>query len=291
MNKATPNIPEILSNHGYQIVQCLENKYFPSVLLVYSSSFNENYVCKVVTKRIKYEKEIHALTVLDHPNIIRLYSHFEDSDTFFLILEYCQGGSLEDLIKHHARPKQDKIINYTKQIVAALKYIHSKNIVHHDLKPSNILFDKYGCIKIADFGLSCAYKQNSSNYYVGSYGYLSPEQRANHVFDPFVADIWSLGVTIYFMTCGFNPFLQQKNGLKIFIPMYVEKTLVNIITGTLEEDPSKRISLNDIQAYLLSNPKLTIPSTSWYGIPAMKSIEMSPKVSQIRPGKSTIIRV
>ncbi|EAY05007.1 CAMK family protein kinase [Trichomonas vaginalis G3] len=289
MDSGSLSLPQILQRHGYEIVRSIGSKCFPSCLQVYHPSFNENFVCKIVTKKVNFEKELYALSVLDHPNIVRLYSHFVENDTYFLILEYCDGGNLETMIKSRTRPKQDKIISYTKQIVSALKYIHSKKFAHHDLKPSNILFDKYGRLKIADFGLSVQYETNSSKYFVGSYGYLAPEQRMNQIYDPFVADIWSLGVTLYYMTCGYNPFLQQKNTYKYFIPMYVEKMIADIISGALEIDPAKRINIDGIQAIFTAKPRLTIPSNSWYNIPVTDSLKVPTPISQLKHRKSTLL--
>lgn len=291
MNETTLSIPEILHRHGYEVIKSLGNKYFPSCLLVYHQNFNDNFVCKIVTKKVNYEKEFHALSVLDHPNIVRLYAHFEENNNYFLILEFCEGGSLETLIKQRTRPLQDKIITYAKQIVSALKYMHSQKIAHHDLKPANILFDRYGRIKVADFGLACQYPGETSNFVVGSYGYLAPEQRANQTFNPFIADIWSLGVTIYFMTCGFNPFLQQKNGYKFLIPMFVDRAIADVITGTLEINPAKRLSLDEIQAIFISKPRIAIPSNSWYNIPVSEPIPSNQLSPQMKRRRSTTINL
>lgn len=284
-------IAEILGRHGYDMIESIGKKCFPTCFVVHNQRYNDKFACKVVYKKANYERELYALSILDHPNIVRLYDHFEESGIYFLILEYCKGGNLESLIKLHTRPKQERIINYTKQIVSALKYIHSKRLAHHDIKPSNILFDKYGRIKICDFGLSCHYNGESSKYFVGSFGYISPEQRANQIFNPFVADIWSFGVTIYFMTCGFNPFLQQKNSYKFILPMYVDKVLVHIITGTLAEDPIERISLNDIQSILTSTPRIAVPMNSWFNMPFANSLQAQTHTAAIKHGKSLILRV
>lgn len=283
-----PVITDILQRHGYEVIKTLGSKLIPSCLQVYNSSFNDFYVCKIIMKKANYEKELHALSILDHPNIVRLYAHFEENDTYFLILEYCEGGNLETLIKSKSRPKQDKILVYTKQIVTALTYMHSKKIVHHDLKPSKILFDRYGRIKVAGFGLSVQYETKTSKYYIGSYGYLSPEQRANQEFDPFVADIWTFGVTLYFMTCGFNPFFLQKTDYKFLLPMFVDKTIASIINGALEVDPTKRISLEQIHVILTSNSRYTPPSNSCSNLPVTQNLATYSQLPPLKRRKGRI---
>ncbi|EAY17684.1 AGC family protein kinase [Trichomonas vaginalis G3] len=290
MCDANSEISSILLGRGFQIIKGLGNKCFPSCYLVFHQVYQQNFVCKIISKKTQYENEVLALTTLDHPNIVRLYSHFEENGKYYMILEYCEGGTPESLIKNKVRPIQNKIVNITKQLVRVFKYIHSKRIAHHDIKPSNILFDKYGRIKIADFGLSGYYSTNESHYNVGSYGYLAPEQRTSHAFDPFLADIWSLGVTIYYMTCGLNPFIKQKNSYKYIIPMFVERSLAEVISGTLEEDPLKRLSLDKIEDILTARPKLTIPSHSWYNFNLSENIPVSPQGQKIRHGKSAILK-
>ena len=100
-----------------------------------------------------------------------------------------------------------KFIYYSKQILEALSFCHSKKIAHRDIKPDNIFLDKHDRIKLADFGLAKHFDKNiKSTEHCGSVMYCSPEIVKDESFDPFSADIYALGMTFFFMITGKHPF-------------------------------------------------------------------------------------
>ena len=115
---------------------------------------------------VKYfETEIKILSLLDHPNIVRLFEVFEDEKNFYLIMELCKGGNLVTRMKNN-KYKEKSAANLMEQIVAAIAYCHEKGICHRDLKPQNVLFcdeSPNSPVKVVDFGISKIFDPSSSN--------------------------------------------------------------------------------------------------------------------------------
>ena len=131
-----------------------------------------------------------------------MYEFFFDNtlSSLYIFLEYCNWGSLQDLVDRKGPIKPPLLDLYYFQILNALSYCHEKNIAHRDIKPSNILLDSYGRIKLADFGLSRKLEKGEIIHsYGGSRQYMPPEVICRNQVDPFLANIWSLGITFYVM--------------------------------------------------------------------------------------------
>lgn len=106
-------------------------------------------------KEEQVETELKIMYDLDHDNIIKLYTHFEDEEFINLVLEYAPSGTLHGKMKQNKRLDEKTCLNYIKQVFNAIEFIHSKNIIHRDIKPENILLDQINNkIKLADFGAS-----------------------------------------------------------------------------------------------------------------------------------------
>jgi serine/threonine protein kinase len=100
------------------------------------------------------KEEFEVLKKLVHPNIINLYSLLSIDQKDFLVLEYCSEGSLQQLIEKNGPIRPPKLYLYCSQLLSAVSYLHQNKIAHLDIKPSNILLDTYGRLKLADFGIS-----------------------------------------------------------------------------------------------------------------------------------------
>ena len=161
------------------------------------------------------KKEINIMYKLNHPNIIQLYTHFEDDNDICLIMEYANKGHLFSLIKEHKKLSPIIAKKYMIQIISAVKYLHSlvPPIIHKDIKPENILIDENGNCKLADFGwadFDCGDKNRK--ICCGTPEYLSPEI-INHSFHDKRVDIWALGVLLFEMLSGKNPFKSSDEDL------------------------------------------------------------------------------
>jgi serine/threonine protein kinase len=182
---------------------------FSNCFLVRSTEYNEYFVLKeeLIEKHLQnssfINNELQILLELNHPNIIKIYRYFSTDKSHCLVLEYCSGGSLADYIKKNGPIRPPLLFDWCYQILEALYYMHQKNISHRDIKPNNILIDKYNRIKIADFNLSQEFeviKQNPN--FVGTDMFMSPEIKYKFNFDPFKVDVWACGVTFYLMVEG-----------------------------------------------------------------------------------------
>lgn len=172
-----------------------------------SSSFDMELVSKL---KARFIEEARRLAKLNHQNIVAIHDVFEENDTAYFVMEYIEGGSLEDLVKREGRVSTLKAIDFIKQIGSALSYLHKRKICHLDIKPANILLDENGTIKLIDFGVSKQYDDednHTTTFLAVSKGYAPLEQYSKNgvkVFQP-ASDIYALGATLYFLLSGQQP--------------------------------------------------------------------------------------
>ncbi|TNV86765.1 hypothetical protein FGO68_gene6602 [Halteria grandinella] len=203
-------------------------------------------------------REIHILKLIRHPNIIQLYEIIETPKQLYLIMEYASGGELFDYIVANTRLKEDEACKFFQQINAGVEYIHQLNIVHRDLKPENLLLDHNKNIKIVDFGLSNTYSQGELlKTACGSPCYAAPEMIAGKKYLGANVDIWSCGVIMFALICGFLPF-EDPDTSKLYkkilsgefkIPSFVSKNATDLLQQILNTDPEKRYKITDIRSH------------------------------------------
>ncbi|KAH7728280.1 NEK/NEK8 protein kinase [Aphelenchoides avenae] len=147
-------------------------------------------------------REALILKKVSHPFVIGFYDAFRSKDSLYLVLEYAEGGSLENFIAEQTGPiPETTILRLFTQTVLAVEYLHAKNIMHRDLKPCNVLLNrKRTLVKVADFGIS---KQLGADELfaktkVGTHSYMPPEIRLGAPYD-LKCDIWALGCILYEM--------------------------------------------------------------------------------------------
>ena len=131
-------------------------------------------------------------------------------------MEYASGGELFDYIVKRKRLGEEEACRFTQQIISGVEYIHKARICHRDLKPENLLLDDQNNIKIVDFGLSNMYNEGEMlKTACGSPCYAAPEMIAGKRYHGLNSDIWSTGIILYAMTCGYLPF-EDPNTSKLY---------------------------------------------------------------------------
>jgi len=206
------------------------------------------------------EREIKAMKVLVHKNIVSLIEYKMSPNNFYLITELCNEGSLEDRKKKNLPPftlKQKLTI--IKQIVEAMIFVHSKDIIHRDLKPANILLHD-GNAKIADFGLARFVGNQGENNLTGGIGtplYMAPEVFRGEYDDyKFKCDVWSVGMMLYELMFGVLPwkgqtiyqYFQDIGVIPLRFPQNnkVDGLVLELIGRMLDIHPETRIGFNEI---------------------------------------------
>ncbi len=159
----------------------------------------------------KFVKEANSIYKLKHNNIVRVTDIFEENDTVYYVMDYVDGSSLSDIISKKGNLSENEALGYIRQIAEALKYVHSKNILHLDVKPGNIMIESSGRAVLIDFGASKHYDEGTGENTttmqgVNTPGY-APIEQASIGFTSFSpsTDIYALGATLYKALTGKTP--------------------------------------------------------------------------------------
>ena len=207
----------------YILKQTIGEGSFSKVKLAVHKPSNNIVAIKIISKqnlsknnKLRTEREINILSSLNHPHIIHVIEIIQTESFYYIVMEYCPEGELFSYIVHKKRLSEEEASFLFYQIVNAVEYIHSKNISHRDLKPENILLLSNRSIKIIDFGLS-NYIDNKADLSTpcGSPCYAAPEMLKNKLYDGKKVDIWSIGIILYAMVCGYLPF-DDKNTQRLY---------------------------------------------------------------------------
>ncbi|CAE8718843.1 unnamed protein product [Polarella glacialis] len=204
-------------------------------------------------------REIHILKLIRQcRHIIQLYEIIETPRQLYLIMEYACGGELFDYIVEKGRAEERDACRFLHQILAGVERVHTMNVVHRDLKPENLLLTDRQDIKIVDFGLSNTYQDGQLlQTACGSPCYAAPEMIAGLQYVPSMVDVWSCGVILFALVCGYLPFEDQNHAelyKKILnaeyeMPDFVSREVADLISGMLTTDPAQRITLEDIRKH------------------------------------------
>ncbi len=157
-------------------------------------------------KRFVNEAKIQAK--FSHPNMVNIFNLIEQENNVFIIMEYIYGGTLEKYLKEKGVLTEEESVDFSLQVLSALQFMHSKGVVHRDMKPSNIMFTDTGAIKVADFGIAKIMNgatKHTKTGMIGSVDYVSPEQILGEKTS-ITTHIYSIGITLYKMVAGRAPF-------------------------------------------------------------------------------------
>ena len=258
----------------YSISETIGKGTFGKVKLAYSTIRHPHrkYACKIIEKLNMKEKddqkrcqrEMSILLQMNHRNVIKTTEIISDSSRYYIIMEYCQKGELFNHIVEQQHFSEEKSAFYYYQLISGIDYIHSKNICHRDLKPENLLLNEENELKIIDFGLSNFYSGENKLLKTpcGSPCYASPEMILGKNYNGYCIDVWSSGIILFAMLCGYLPFEEGEEDInneilfknivecKVEYPeKYIGKTAKNLLEKIIVRDPKKRITIKQIKRH------------------------------------------
>ena len=222
--------------------------------IVAIKSFNKKNISnEKAKKKILYETNL--MRGLYHPAVTKILETFETDKYMLIIMEYISGGNLQNFVKKRRKlcEKTAKIL--FRQLIQGIKYIHSKNIVHRDIKLENILLDLNNIVKICDFGVGkITEKGHKLLDQCGTPVYMAPEIIQGDGYEGFPVDIWSAGVALYIMLSGNIPFNRDKThdlqSAIINLPFKkiddISDNANDLLKNILEKDPNKRFTPDQI---------------------------------------------
>mmetsp|Transcript_10434 Transcript_10434/g.26782 ORF Transcript_10434/g.26782 Transcript_10434/m.26782 type:complete len:571 (-) Transcript_10434:83-1795(-) len=231
----------------------------------------DEWACKEVVKERAgttalrmLDREIIILKKVFHPHIVALHEVFETADTTYMVMEICNGGSLQEVaVKESGHPalKPLEVSAVTRRLMRAVAYLHDSGIVHRDMKLENVMLKTKGKldVKICDFGL-CAFlskDQGNMSIVCGTPAYMAPEVLANNGQYSPLCDVWSVGVMLYQMITGKMPFLPRREGdavldvirevpMDLSHPSFRDAQLTDVLKAMLREDPARRLTAKEV---------------------------------------------
>lgn len=233
-------------------------------------------------------EEVHVLSSLDHPNIVRYHDCYCDAGGLHIMMEHCNGGDLGRLLKAQAGrllPEEDVMIKFV-QVCLALHYMHARGVLHRDLKTSNVFVSEMGVLKLGDFGVSKMANSDASMIatLVGTPQYMSPEMCDNKPYGK-KSDVWALGCILCELCTlahAFDETSMSKIILRILsgrynpVPTAYSEDLRQLVAQMLSPNPRDRPSVRQVlrQSYVrqyaeqflyLMRNRMTRTSTCWEG--------------------------
>ena len=257
----------------FSITKELGSGSFGRVYLVTHKKTKVQYAIKAIDKRDKtnieekpyFRREVEVMYKIHHPNVVKLFGHFEDNNYCYFIMEYISKGNIYGLIPQDKKKRLSTqiVASLIKDVISAVYFLHNMDppIIHRDIKPENVLLADGMVAKLTDFGWSNYMQEDEKRTTVcGTPIYLAPEIIKEQGHDERV-DIWCIGVLLFELITANVPFQGNdietlKNNilkLKIAWPRDINLDAKNLIMKILKLDPNARISLSE----MLSHPFIT----------------------------------
>uniref|UniRef100_H2ZFY5 non-specific serine/threonine protein kinase n=1 Tax=Ciona savignyi TaxID=51511 RepID=H2ZFY5_CIOSA len=203
-----------------------------------------------------WPRERDVMQIMDHKNVIRMYDIFSHGNKIYITLERAARGDLLDYVQLKGSLSNQEAHKYFTEMCNGVKYLHSKNIIHRDLKCENVLLTANNSIKIADFGFARIMADSDiSRTFCGSAAYAAPEVLRGIPYEGATSDIWSLGVILFIMACASMPFRDtslskilndQKSDLNFPDKQKLSKRYCHLVSSILKYDIKARYRLTDI---------------------------------------------
>lgn len=256
----------------------------------------------------RFYREARAIAAVDHPNLVRAYDIDQAENLHFLVMEYVDGVSLQELVKKIGPLPVLRACHYIYGAAVGLQHVHQIGLVHRDIKPGNILVDRHGMVKILDLGLARFFhdtdeltKKYDENI-LGTADYLSPEQAVDSHTVDIRADIYSLGATFYYLLTGQPPFPEGTVTQKLIwhqtrepkpISTFrsdVPPEIIAIVDRMMKKDPAQRYQTPaELMQELAPWVATPIPPPNEQELPALSRAAGGGARPQVAPGPITPI--
>jgi len=263
-NQVKPDSPPRLD--AFKLIKVIGKGSFGKVFLVREIKTSQMFALKVLKKdniikrnQVEHTKtERSVLGYVKHPFIVGLNMAFQSREKLYFVLDYCAGGELFFHLGKLGKFKESRSRFYAAEIILAISYVHTLDIIYRDLKPENVLLDGTGHIRLTDFGLSkegISSSSSGANSFCGTPEYLAPEilNRQGHGRG---VDWWSLGALLYEMLTGLPPFYcQDRERLfekirksELHYPASLSTNAKHVLRGLLTKDPTRRLGSGEKDA-------------------------------------------
>ena len=209
-------------------------------------------------------QEVKVLRAVKHPNILKFFNWYETTNHLWLILEYCVGGDLLTLLRQDNKLPEPSIHDIGRDLVSALQALHAKGVVHCDLKPSNVLLDENGRVKLGGFGLAQRLGEIQKIFAMttpppkrGTPCYMAPELFQDRACHSFASDFWAFGCILYECAVGHPPFVSNSFATLVDSILYdgvdmpadFSEAFRDLVGRCLEKNPAKRLSWEEVAAH------------------------------------------
>lgn len=258
---ADVDVIKVIGKGSGGIVELVQHKWTSQFFALKVIQMNiEESARKQIAKELKINQS------LECPYVVACYQCFYQNDAFSIILEYMDGGSLQDFLKNVKSIPEDHLAAICKQVVKGLCHLHhEKHIIHRDLKPSNLLINHRGEVKITDFGVSAIVTSTTAhaNTKIGTYHYMAPERFSEESYDS-KSDIWSFGLVMLECAIGQFPYPlpeQEDGGFFTLMQTIVDQPppsapsdrfspeFCSFISSCLQKDPKARPSAQQLMEH------------------------------------------
>lgn len=246
----------------YEVYQHIGQGGMADVFLATDTILNRRVAIKILRSELstdavavlRFEREAQAATALSHPNIVEIYDVGEYKGHHFIVMEYCPGKTLKQMIKERGPLLKEEAVDIIRQLVSATAEAHRRGIIHRDIKPQNVMVKADGSVKMLDFGIALAkgsMQLTQANNVMGSVHYLAPELAHGKAATP-RSDIYALGIVLFEMLTGDVPFkaesavqvalMQMRNEFPDMrsINPTIPQALINIVSRATAKDPDMR---------------------------------------------------
>ncbi len=283
----------------YRLIELLGSGGMGNVFLGRHVTMNRLVALKIISRRVgkdpasleRFLAEARAVAALDHPNIVQAYSVDTEGDRYYLVMEYVEGIDLQRMVKEDGPLECNLAVEYIRQAAEGLEHAHQRNMIHCDVKPSNLLVNVQGVVKILDLGLARFTHDDPSeageshDRVLGSVDYLAPEQAVDSGKLDRRADVYSLGCTLYFLLTGRAPFAKGTLHQRIMkhqtkppppLPSRVPADLAGICMKMMAKKPDDRYATaaEVVGALAQLTPAL---STVKHGMPLLRAKPLNEK--------------